>query len=193
MFNVLVGFQAFLGIPLVPTNITFILQPQMIGLNVASQSRHSGYFILALWAGNCCTLVYAFNMARKYILDGERFLTKVTLVSDSLTFCMLMPSQMTSLCRTVGTLVTRELWLLNSMCSFHVLPQVASSIASTPREPDFIAAKLTRQQCHFSSLFCPVFRLPKYQFLLKKGEMCIVHTACITFMIMIGCIAILST
>ena len=151
--NVLVGFQAFLGIHLVSTNITFILQFQMLGLNVVSQSRHSGCFILALWAGNCCTLVYVFNMASKNILDGERFLTKVTLVSDSFMFCIPVPSQMTSLCRTIGTLVTRELWLLSSMYSFHVLPQVASSIASTPRELDFIAAKLTRQQCHFSSPF----------------------------------------
>ena len=71
MFIVLVGFQAFLGIHLVSTNITFILQFQMLDLNVVSQNSHSGCFVLALWAWNCRTLVYAFNMARKYILDGE--------------------------------------------------------------------------------------------------------------------------
>merc|ERR1719430_255452 len=71
MHDVHVGFQVVLRIHLVSTNVTFILQFQMLGLNVISQNSHSRCFILALWAGNCCTLVYVFNMAGKSILDGK--------------------------------------------------------------------------------------------------------------------------
>ena len=62
----------------------------------------------------------AFNMAHKSVFYGEGTFTEVTFVSNSVVLCILMSSQMTRLCCSVGTLITREFGQIIFNCIVHV-------------------------------------------------------------------------
>ena len=115
-----VGFKCALWTQHVSANITFILQFEVLVLDVVSQMRHSGCLKLTLRTWKYHALMPAFNMARKSVFNGEGAFTVVTFVTNSIMFCILMSSQVTRLSCSVGTLITREFGYIIFNCIVHV-------------------------------------------------------------------------